>query len=97
MPARSTKSVLAEQYDFALNIQPRDTCIIWPYYYRRGRPLFATPLRGRVSSFYVDYADEYICTRAHGPGKGITHTCGEHRCVNPQHLAWAQPTAVDTP
>ena len=66
-----------------------DECIVWP---------FLISWKGHYPRITKDgkrwAAHRYVCTVRHGPGaKGLeaAHSCGNHKCINPNHLRWATP------
>lgn len=61
-------------------------CLIWPYFRKPdGYGIFG--LNGEIFR-----AHRWMCEAAHGapptPRHEAAHSCGNHSCVNPQHLSW---------
>lgn len=65
-----------------------DDCLRWPFAMRGGRrPQDAYP------AISGGYGHVYLCERAHGarptPQHEVEHLCGNRRCMNKRHIAWA--------
>ena len=67
-----------------------DVCLLWPFSTRGGRK--GDP-NGAYPALIGTYGHIYLCTLVHGvkpsPKHEVEHICGNHLCMNPQHLAWA--------
>lgn len=66
-----------------------DECLIWPYSCcTPGYGLFMTEKKRCL-------AHREMCRLTHGeppaPGYQAAHSCGNRRCVNPNHLSWKSP------
>lgn len=64
-------------------------CLLWPFRLNRGG--YGLAVVGGVQTF----ASRWMCILAHGnpPTRKheAAHSCGNARCVNPNHLRWATP------
>ena len=62
-----------------------DDCLLWPF-------SCCTPGYGIFRYEKKQYlSHRFMCEKAHGPapdGHHAAHSCGNRRCVNPNHLSW---------